>query len=77
MNDIEMEAVNLLQSSPMNASLMLAQKDKSSSLSIAPVSAFIALRLLQCSKFNFYRNQSYQVRANEIHLNEVQVELPN
>lgn len=42
MNDIEMEAVNLLQSSPMNASLMLAQKDKSSSLSIAPVSEFVA-----------------------------------
>ncbi|KAJ6644470.1 WD repeat and HMG-box DNA-binding protein 1 [Pseudolycoriella hygida] len=35
-NEIEMEAINLLQSSPMNASLMLAQKDKSSSLTIAP-----------------------------------------
>jgi len=40
-NDIEMEAVNLLQSSPMNASLILAQKDKNSSLTIAPVSLFV------------------------------------
>ncbi|KAG4078619.1 hypothetical protein HA402_015209 [Bradysia odoriphaga] len=35
-NDIEMEAVNLLQNSPMNASLMLAQRDQTPSMSIAP-----------------------------------------
>lgn len=39
-----MEAVNLLQNSPMNASLMLAQKDKSSTVAIAPVSAVVIKR---------------------------------
>lgn len=72
-----MEAVNILQSSPMNASLIMAQKDKSSSLAIAPVSVFMSYVKLYLIGKKIGRNQSYRVKANEIHLNEVQVELPN